>query len=308
MRYFPSPPRPPSPETGRGGRLRRPEAPSLRGRGGWGVRASILFTLLLAACTPPPTPSDAMARVGDETIPVAEFETYLERNLGEEAQDLSSAVRSRLLDQFLEEELLLRLAEDQGLTLDGGSRRLAVDRLLRSVEQADPTPGDVAAYYQEHREEFRRPERVRLRQILLEDRGTAERVHRELEEGADFVAVARRASREPGGDRGGYQGELAREDLPPSLADVIFELGPGEVSEVVEADYGYHVFQVMEHLPPEVLPLRAVADEIRRRLQADVTDRSLENLVEEARSRYSVEVYERNLPFDYEGTYGDDDR
>lgn len=264
--------------------------------------------LLLTACTPPPVPPDAMARVGDETIPVTAFEAYLERNLGEEAQDLSSAVRSRLLDQFLEEELLLRLAEERGLTLDGGSRRLAVDRLLRSVEQTGPTPDDVAAYYREHREDFRRPERVRLRQILVEDRATAERVRRELEEGASFVAVARRASREPSGERGGYQGELAREDLPPSLGEVIFELEPGEVSDVVEADYGYHLFQVMEHLPPEVLPLEAVADEIRRRLQADVTDRSLEDLVDEARSRYSVEVYERNLPFDYEGMYGDDDR
>lgn len=271
------------------------------------MRVPILVLLTLAACTPTPVPSDAIARVGDVTISGAAFEDYLDRNLGEEAGELSAPVRSRLLDQFLEEELLLRLADERGLVLEGGSRRMAVDRLLRSVEPAGPGPEEVAAYYADHREGFRRPERVRLRQILLEDRGAATDVRRELEEGADFGAVARRASREPSAERGGSQGELTRADLPPSLAEVIFALEPGEISGVVEADYGFHVFQVLERLPAETLPPDAVEDEIRRRLQADVADRSLEGLVEEARSRYSVEVYERNLPFDYRGIYGDDD-
>lgn len=265
------------------------------------------LALLLTACPAPTAPPDAVARVGDEAIPVTAFDAYLERNLGEEARGLASPVRSRLLDQFLEEELLLRLAEERGLTLDGGSRRLAVDRLLRSVEAEGPSAEAVAAYYAEHREEFRRPERVRLRQILLEDRATARQVREELVAGADFAAVARRASREPSAERGGDQGELARDELPPSMAEVIFALEPGEISRVVEADYGFHVFQVMERLPAEVLPLDAVADEIRRRLRADLVDESLDELVDEARSRYSVEVYERNLPFDYRGTYGDDD-
>lgn len=278
---------------------------------GWRGILGAGLLILLTTCTPPPAPPDAVARVGDRVIPVVDFDAYLERNLGEEARDLSSPVRSRLLDQFLEEELLLRLAEERGLTLAGGPRRLALDRLLRSFQQeAGVSAEDVASYYAENREEFRRPERVRLRQILVEDRAAARRVRRQLEAGAEFAEVARRVSREPTAARGGYQGELAREDLPPSLAEVIFELEPGEVSEVVEAAYGFHLFQVVEHLPAEVLPLAAVEDEIRRHLQSEVTDRSLESLVEEARSRYSVEVYERNLPFDYQGIYedGNDDR
>ena len=104
-------------------------------------------------------------------------------------------------------------------------------------------------------EEFERPERVRLRQILLDDPEAVERALAELKEGAEFDQVARRYSRDSTGETGGVQGELSRDDLPPLFADTIFALEPGEVSDVVEAEYGFHLFQVMEQLPAEVLAL-----------------------------------------------------
>jgi parvulin-like peptidyl-prolyl isomerase len=164
----------------------------------------------------------------------------------------------------------------------------------------------VEAWYAAHRDEFRRPERVRLRQILVETRQQAESLRARILAGADFAAVAAAASEDPDvGATAGFQGELYRGDLPPAFADLIFELEPGQVSEVVEAEYGFHLFEVSERLPAETLPLEAVRDDVERRLLQEAADRRLTALAEEARRRYDVAVWDRNLPFNYRGVYGD---
>jgi hypothetical protein len=71
----------------------------------------------------------------------------------------------------------------------------------------------------------------------------------------------------------------------------------------VPADYGFHIFQVTERLPAEVAPLEQVRSEVVERLRQESADRRLAGLVQQAKSRYPVFVYERNLPFHYQGTY-----
>lgn len=271
--------------------------------------------LLAPACAedPPPASPDVVAEIEGEPVRYPEFEAYVERAVGGSGSSLGSEVLSQLFDQFLEERLLLRLAAARGLLPEYAAeapprRRRVVDRLLadaaaRAGREA-PEAAELEAWYEEHRDRYRRPERVRVRQILVEERETAEEALGRLRGGADFADVARDLSIEPGADTtGGAQGELARDELPPAFAEVIFRLQPSEVSGVVEADYGFHVFQVTERLPAEVLPLEAVRDDVERALRQERADRSLDELVAEARGRYDVSVWDRNLPFNYRGRY-----
>jgi len=262
---------------------------------------------VLAGCrhAEPPAP-DLVARIGTEEIRYGRFEDYVQRTAGDGETVLAGDVLSQLFDQFLDEELLARLAVDRGLVRDGASgaaRRRAIDALLAADLKKDPDPREIAAYYQAHRDEFARPERVRLRQILTEDRATAERALRELAGGADFAQLARQLSRDPSAASGGFQGELSRQDLPPAFAEVIFALQPGQVSRLVPAEYGFHIFQVVSRSPAEVIPLEEARDEIVEQLRGQRADRALAGLVRDARSRYNVQVYERNLPFEYRGSY-----
>ena len=279
-------------------------------------------TLSAAACRrePPPSP-DAVARIDGQEVRYGRFAAYLTRAVGDGDEGLGSDALSALFDQFVDEQLLARLAADRGLAAAAGGPRQAVAALLADrgsgAAPAEPSAAEVAAYYAAHRGDFVRPERVRLRQILAEDRATAERAAREIAAGADFQAVARRLSAASrggsvgggpaaaGGSVGDDLGELSRADLPPAYADTLFSLKPGAVSRIIPADYGFHIFQVVDHLPPETLPLADVAEEIRDRLERESADRRLAALVASCRKRYNVEVYARNLPFDYEGTYRD---
>ncbi|QQR76099.1 MAG: peptidyl-prolyl cis-trans isomerase [Holophagales bacterium] len=266
--------------------------------------AVLLLSGSVGGCGPAPDlpGPDIVARLGDEQLPLPRFEAYLKRNAGSEAEALPSAALSGLFDQFVREELLLRLARDRGVAREGDDRRRALDALLAAGGALAPGRAEVESYYRAHLDEFRLPERVRLRQLLANDRRVAERARRELVAGADFETVIARAAAAGGGLQGGPQGDLARDELPQAFAELIFRLAPGETSAVVEAEYGFHVFRVEERLPARTATLDEAAPAIERDLAGKAADRRLAALEEEARRAYPPTVYDRNLPFEYRGT------
>lgn len=269
--------------------------------------ALVAFAALVAtaACAPPPDlpGPEVAARLGREELTLAAFEEFLRSNVGGGGESLPSPALSGLFDQFVREELLLRLARDRGLAREGVGRRSAVDALLADGGPLAPTPAEVEAYYRAHQAEFAEPERVRLRELLASDRRTAERARRELAAGADFETVLSRGRATGGALQGGAQGDLARDELPQAFAETIFRLAPGAASAVVEAEYGFHVFLVEARLPARTAPLAEAAPRIERELAGQEADRRLAALEQEARQAYPPTVYDRNLPFEYRGTF-----
>lgn len=250
---------------------------------------------------PLPSP-DLVAKVGERELKAGAFDLYLQRNLGESGGGLASEVLSGLFDQFVREEMLAMLARDRKLVDANAAASAAVEALLAAQASAVPSESEVASYFAAHGAEFARPARVHLRQILVEDRLVAERARRELLAGASFESVLAKTSPEGSAPQGGDQGILARDELPPAFADLIFRLEIGRVSEVVAADYGFHVFEVVERWPAESPSPAEVAPEIRRRLREQAADRRLGDLFADAQSRYTVVVFDRNLPFNYRGS------
>jgi parvulin-like peptidyl-prolyl isomerase len=269
--------------------------------------AAGLVALAAAAssCAPKePLPGpDVVARIATVEVRHSDFEAYLRRNLGEGGEALTSEALSQLLDQYLTERLLTRLALDRGLVAPGAPAARSADALLAAEPRTAPTPAEIEAWYQAHRAALARPERVELAQILTESREAAERARREIKAGADFASVARQVSADPAASRGGQSGTFAREDLPPAFADVVFALPDGGVSDVVATDYGFHVFKVLRHLPADQPTLDEVRDLVVARIRGERADAAMARLVAEARSRYAVEVYDRNLPFSYRGAF-----
>ena len=263
-------------------------------------------------------PPHAVAQLGERTLKYSQFERYLERNVGSSSGSderanapgtsesfgaLTSAALSQLFDQFLEAELLVTLARERGLATAGSDPDEAIGALLASMNLRPPGELEIAKAFEEEREELTRPERVLWRQILVEDRPLAERARRELIAGAAFAEVVTRLTPEGSAPIGADQGELARDDLPPAFADLVFRLADGGVSPVVTAEYGFHVFQVVRHLPAHAPDLAEARPEIEDRLRREAGDAALAELSAAARSRYTVEVYERNLPFSYRGSF-----
>ena len=265
-----------------------------------------LLTVLLWSCGGDRLPApDIVAAIDRSEIPFAEFEVYLTRNSADPDAALGSDVLSALFDEFLNEELVRRLAVDEGVVDPGTGSREAASALF-GRQSATVSEAQIAAYYAEHREDFELPERVRLSQILVEERARAEEALQAVSAGTPFAEAARLFSQDPAAQRGGDQGVLSREDLPPAFAETIFGLDAGEVSGLVEAEYGFHIFHVVERRPHEVLALDEAEREIRYRLERRSAETLLEELVAQAGERYNTRVFGRNLPFNYQGRYATD--
>lgn len=279
-----------------------------------------LLALLGGACGKEGPSPDAIATLGSDEVVYPAFAAFVESQTDISPAALESAVLSSLLDQYLDERLLVRMAEDRGLPgvgqgLDSGAKegsgdgpsasghRDALAALLAADPISQPTEEELRALYESEIGEHELPARVLLSQILVEDRETANEAAAKLAGGADFAAMARRYSVDPSAPYGGSQGALSRADLPEELVDIIFDLEPGEVSDIVEAEYGFHIFMVTERLPERTVPFEEAAAELRDRLWDERADARLAELVEDARNRYTVRVYDENLPFDYRGTY-----
>lgn len=261
----------------------------------------IALVYLVSGCSRTVAPADRVAELNGEPIAYTDFEEFLVRNSVDGAGVLGSDVLSSLLDQFLDERLLCRLAEDQlGLTEVADGRAAAAALITQEPEAADPLA--LSTFYRENRAKFDLPERILIRQLLFTDREMAERTRSQWAAGASYQEIIDSIAPDPNA-HAGEQGEFTRASLPPAFADALFDLDDGGVSEVMEADYGFHVFQVVRHLPAGLAPLSEVAEEIGAELAGRQQQEHLKRLVGEARERYNVRVFERNVPFNYEGEY-----
>ena len=266
----------------------------------WRCSAWLLAALLLACAGS--LPEGVVVRIGGEEKSYEDFDRYVGSVLNVDGSRSSSQVLSRLFERFVDDELLLRWARDRGFADEAATAHEAA----ASVLEASPPEilsADVERYYAEHRSDYQRPVRARLRQILVEDRASAESALAELEAGVDFGEVARIRSIGPSAPDGGLQGELSREDLPGALAEVVFALEEGEWSELLEADYGFRIFQVERLLPDETLSLEAAAPSIRSRLVAERSEALIRQAIDEARREYNLQVAVSRLPFEYNGPY-----
>ncbi len=144
------------------------------------------------------------------------------------------------------------------------------------LSQAEVKDDDVAEYYALHKEDkFTEPEQVRARHILIKvaaDAGAdakaaarkkTEELLAKVKAGADFAALAKESSEDPGSAaNGGDLGLFLRGRMTPAFEEAAFALQAGGVSDVVETPFGFHVIKVEEHRPGGVKPLEAVHDEI----------------------------------------------
>ncbi|GAB4318269.1 MAG: hypothetical protein Kow0059_11650 [Candidatus Sumerlaeia bacterium] len=126
-------------------------------------------------------------------------------------------------------------------------------------------------FYERNPELHSRPAQARVRHILLlttglgEDekirkRNRAQEALRRLREGADFAAVAAEFSDDPSAQNGGDYGWIKAGAADPLVEKAVFSLQPGQISDIVESPYGFHIFKVEEKRPEEALSFDRVKD------------------------------------------------
>ncbi len=135
---------------------------------------------------------------------------------------------------------------------------------------------------------YAEPEQICTAHILVPSREEAEDVIARLKDGADFAELARQVSKDPGSaPRGGDLGCVALGRFVPEFERAALALQPGQVSEPVQTQFGWHVIRMNERLPARVRPYEEVRGQIRAQIEGRAIERFVKNLVAHA----DAEVY-----------------
>ena len=137
------------------------------------------------------------------------------------------------------------------------------------------TSQQVEQYYQGHQKDYQVPDEVKVRHILIKvpagaDAKTdaaakqkAEDLLKQIKGGADFAALAKANSDDPGSkEQGGELGMIQRGVTVPAFEKAAFELQPGKTSDVIKTQFGYHILQVEEKQTAHLKPLEEVKAQI----------------------------------------------
>ena len=187
------------------------------------------------------------------------------------------------LERFLRS---LDVVTDRELQAYFLARQREIKLALVPIAWRDLTDGirigtaEAREYFDGHKSEFEKPRRTRASHILirvdvnadeeakLAAKLKAENLRQDLAEGADFAALAREHSDDPGSaTEGGDLGYFSPGMMVSAFEEAAFALEPGEISQPVETPFGYHLIKVTDHQAAERPTFTEVRDEIVARLK-----------------------------------------
>ncbi|HMC32494.1 MAG TPA: peptidylprolyl isomerase [Candidatus Angelobacter sp.] len=206
--------------------------------------------------------------------------------------------------------------------------------VLNDKELADKVtvdPAEIQRYYSAHQENFRLPERVKARHILIatpqpppggtvdqkavdEARAKAQDVLKQVKAGGDFAALANKYSTDPGNEdpqthakKGGELGWFQKGQMVSEFDKVAFSQNKGQISDLVQTPFGFHIIQTEDKEEAHTKPLAEVRGDIEKvvkqdrlstllnKTSNDAIDAAQKEGLEKAAAKYHAEVVQSNL-------------
>ena len=167
-------------------------------------------------------------------------------------------------------------------------QQLVTQGILPSIDVSDE---EIRAFYDANAEQMKIPEEIHARHILVKPAGDDEAakraaedkiagIQKELMDGADFEAIAIEYSEGPSGPRGGDLGFFGRGQMVPAFEEAAFALQPGEISDIVETEFGFHIIKVDERSEGRAVPYMEASERLYEHLTQEKLQESMKKLVE----------------------------
>lgn len=201
----------------------------------------------------------------------------------EEVPDLDKQVAAKFDEvkaQFPDPEDLAKALKKNGITEQELKDLLRRDVVIGAYVEKQAAAGTAVtteqakAFYDENLDKFKKPESVHASHILIrvapkatdEEKQSAKKkaddLLAKLKGGADFAEVAKKESADSSAKEGGDLGEFSRGQMVKPFEDAAFGLKPGDLSEVVESQFGYHIIKSMGKTEAQTVPFAEVQAKI----------------------------------------------
>ena len=235
----------------------------------------------------------------------------------EKVKELGIEISSLEIDKEIErikkehalthEELLNNLKE-KGLTYEALRRRIKKDIERMQLTQFEVnskivvSDEEIEEYYNEHKEEFKNENRVRLASIILLQQDPSDKeealslakkadvIMSRLKNGHDFATLANQFTEGPGAGEGGDLGLFEIASLSPELKDIVDRMPTGEVSQPLVRSFGIQIIKIVEKQEQGVKPIDEVKDMISRKLYRLEVNKRYSSWIKELRDKAYTKI------------------
>jgi peptidyl-prolyl cis-trans isomerase C len=163
--------------------------------------------------------------------------------------------------------------------------RLLMESLLQDAGKAALSDDAERKVYDEAVKQVKNEEEVHARHILVPTEDEAKAILAQLKGGADFAALAKEKSKDPGAAEGGDLGYFTKEQMVPEFAEVAFKLGKGQLSDPVKTQFGWHIIKVEDK---RIRPTPTF-EQVKPQIENYVAHRAQAELVDNLRKTATVE-------------------
>lgn len=270
----------------------------------------------LAPKMPVVPPDRVVIQVGGTSITAQQFDDLLEALPEPSRTQARTTGRKQFADQIV--KVLVLAEEGRRRKLDQNPKYqiqstftlaniLAGATYTQLGKEGKADEADLKKYYDEHPTEF---ETVTARHILIRMQGApvptrpglkdlsdaealakAQDIRKRILAGEDFATLAKAESDDTGsGSNGGSLGAFSRGQMVPSFEAAAFSMKPGDVSEPIKTQFGYHIIKVESH---QIKTFEEARPEIEKKLTSgpQVAAKALDALVQSSRPVYDPEFF-----------------
>jgi foldase protein PrsA len=254
------------------------------------IVAAVAVVALIAVLLIPSGNKETLATVNGEKITRQDLNEYMFSQIGKPV--LNNMINETLIDQEAKkagitvteadidaeidkmiksypspEQFEFSLAQS-GMSLSDLKNQMKTDLKIRKILEPTITITDeeIKKTYDENKESFATPEQVKASHILVETKEDAEAILKELKGGADFATMAKEKSKDGSASQGGDLGYFGRGDMVPEFEEAAFKLNVGEISEVVQSNFGFHIIKVTDKKAAATPTFEEKKEEIREQL------------------------------------------
>lgn len=261
-----------------------------------------------------------LAKIGNNKIKLSDLERVIPYyEAGRQTREDNPQHKAKLLKMYIEGEVISALAIKKGFDKRENiaeqikllTKNFLANAYIKNeiIDKIDVTEDDMKTYFKTHQEELKNPELLRARHILVmvnlktssdEDKARAKRKVDDLliriKAGEDFAKLAAEFSDDKAsGKKGGDLGFFQRGRMLPEFDKAAFSLKPGELSDIVETPFGYHIIRVDEKKDAFIEPFDKLRDKIKERVITDFKKSRIEDFFSKVFKDADVEFYPEAL-------------
>ena len=150
---------------------------------------------------------------------------------------------------------------------------------------------EIAKYYAKNKTQYSQPESRDVRHILVKTKAQADDLYTQLENGADFAALAKKFSEDTGSKANGGKLTISKGQTVAPFDQTAFLLKKNAISKPVKTEFGYHIIQPLsETKPAKVTPLKEVRASIKQQLVQTQKNEAMTKWVDELKKDYKDKV------------------